>query len=276
MQFSDRALAPNTRVALRVEYHGGAFNGWQAQTKLDVPTVQETLEAGLSKIANAPVKTFCAGRTDTGVHASGQIVHFDDPVGRSLKSWVFGVNSETPDDVSVHWAGEVNPDFHARFSATSRLYRYVICNTPTRPAQLTGLVTHYKRPLDAYLMNEAAQLLLGENDFSAFRAASCQSSTPWRDMISISVKRKSDFVWVDLEANAFLHHMVRNIVGSLLLVGAGLREQQWFSQVFNGKDRTVAGDTAAGAGLYLVGVRYPEQCAVPLVADAPTFMTLKI
>ena len=276
MQFSDKALAPNTRVALRVEYHGAAFNGWQAQTKLSVPTVQEALEAGLSKIANTPIKTSCAGRTDTGVHASGQIVHFDDPVGRSLKSWVFGVNSETPDAVSVHWAGEVGPEFHARFSATSRLYRYVIYNTPTRPAQLTGLVTHYKRPLDAYLMNEAAQTLLGENDFSAFRASSCQSSTPWRNMISISVERRGDFVWINLEANAFLHHMVRNIVGSLLLVGAGLRDQQWFSHVFDGKDRTLAGDTAAGAGLYLVGVRYPGHFNIPLIADAPAFMSLKI
>ena len=139
MLFSDMPLAPNTRVALRVEYHGGAFNGWQAQTKLDVPTVQEALEAGLSKIAAAPVKTSCAGRTDTGVHASGQIVHFDDPVGRSLKSWVFGTNSETPDSISIHWAGDVASDFHARFSATSRRYRYIICNTPTKPAQLTAI-----------------------------------------------------------------------------------------------------------------------------------------
>lgn len=276
MQFSDKTLSPNARVALRVEYHGGAFNGWQAQTKLSVPTVQESLEAALSKIANAPIKTICAGRTDTGVHASGQVVHFDDPVGRSLKSWVFGANTETPDAVSIHWAGEVDTDFHARFSATSRLYRYIICNSPTKPAQLSGLVTHYKRPLEATLMNDVAQVLVGENDFSAFRAASCQSSTSWRNMMSISVRSRGDFVWVDLEANAFLHHMVRNIVGSLLLVGAGLRDKHWFTQVFQGRDRTVAGDTAAGAGLYLVGVRYPERFNIPLVAEAPAFMSFKI
>ena len=276
MQFSDKTLSPTARVALRVEYHGGAFNGWQAQTKLSVPTVQESLEAALSKIANAPIKTICAGRTDTGVHASGQVVHFDDPVGRSLKSWVFGANTETPDAVSIHWAGEVDTDFHARFSATSRLYRYIICNSPTKPAQLSGLVTHYKRPLDATLMNDVAQVLVGENDFSAFRAASCQSSTSWRNMMSISVRSRGDFVWVDLEANAFLHHMVRNIVGSLLLVGAGLRDKHWFTQVFQGRDRTVAGDTAAGAGLYLVGVRYPERFNIPLVAEAPAFMSFKI
>lgn len=276
MTFSDQALAPNTRVALRVEYHGGAFNGWQAQTKLDVPTVQEALESGLSKIANTPVKTSCAGRTDTGVHASGQIVHFDDPVGRSLKSWVFGANSETPDTVSIHWAGQVTSDFHARFSATARRYRYVIANTATKPAQLTGLVTHYKRPLNAELMHEVSQALLGENDFSAFRAASCQSSTPWRNMMRISVERRGDFVMIDLEANAFLHHMVRNIVGSLLLVGAGLRDASWFFDVFEGKDRTVAGDTAAAAGLYLVGVTYPERFSIPLVGNVPAFISLSI
>lgn len=276
MKFSDQVLEPHTRVALRVEYHGGAFNGWQAQTKLNVPTVQEALEAGLSKIANVPVKTSCAGRTDTGVHASAQIVHFDDPVGRSLKSWVFGANSETPDTVSIHWAGQVTPDFHARFSASARRYRYVIANTATKPAQLAGLVTHYKRPLDAELMHAVSQVLLGENDFSAFRAASCQSSTPWRDMMSISVERRGDFVWIDLEANAFLHHMVRNIVGSLLLVGAGLRDASWFLKVFEGKDRTVAGDTAAAAGLYLVGVTYPDKFSIPLVCDAPAFMSLSI
>ena len=274
--FSNQALAPNTRVALRVEYHGGAFNGWQAQTKLDVPTVQEALESGLSKIANTPVKTSCAGRTDTGVHASGQIVHFDDPVGRSLKSWVFGANSETPDTVSIHWAGQVTSDFHARFSATARRYRYVIANTATKPAQLTGLVTHYKRPLNAELMHEVSQALLGENDFSAFRAASCQSSTPWRNMMRISVERRGDFVMIDLEANAFLHHMVRNIIGSLLLVGAGLRDASWFFDVFEGKDRTVAGDTAAAAGLYLVGVTYPERFSIPLVGNVPAFISLSI
>lgn len=276
MTFSDQPLAPNTRVALRVEYHGGAFNGWQAQTKLDVPTVQEALESGLSKIANTQVKTSCAGRTDTGVHASGQIVHFDDPVGRSLKSWVFGANSETPDTVSIHWAGQVTSDFHARFSATARRYRYVIANTATKPAQLTGLVTHYKRPLNAELMHEVSQALLGENDFSAFRAASCQSPTPWRNMMRISVERRGDFVMIDLEANAFLHHMVRNIVGSLLLVGAGLRDASWFFDVFEGKDRTVAGDTAAAAGLYLVGVTYPERFSIPLVGNVPAFISLSI
>ncbi len=276
MWFSEEPLESGTRIALRVEYHGGAFNGWQAQTKLDVPTIQESLEAALSKIANTPVKTSCAGRTDAGVHASGQIVHFDDPVGRSLKTWVLGTNRETPTAISVHWAGAVTPDFHARFSALSRRYRYIICNTVTRPAQLSGLVTHYKRPLDAMLMHEVAQTLIGENDFSAFRAASCQSSTPWRNMMSLSVQRNNDFVWIDLEANAFLHHMVRNIVGSLLLVGAGLRDRAWFSSIFREGDRTRAGDTAPGSGLYLTGVNYPEAFGVPVPENAPALMSLTL
>ena len=176
MKFSDERLEPGTRIALRVEYDGRAFNGWQAQTKLDVPTVQETLEAALSVIGNQPIRTWCAGRTDSAVHASGQIVHFDDPVGRSLKSWVLGVNSELPDAVSVHWAGSVSSDFHARFSAVSRRYQYIIANTQTRSAQLSGLVTWYRRPLSAEAMHQCAQLLVGEHDFSAFRAASCQST----------------------------------------------------------------------------------------------------
>jgi tRNA pseudouridine38-40 synthase len=271
MKFSDERLEPGTRIALRVEYDGRAFNGWQAQTKLDVPTVQETLESALSSIGNRPIRTWCAGRTDTGVHASGQIVHFDDPVGRSLKSWVLGVNSELPDSVAVHWAGAVDSDFHARFSAVSRSYQYIIANASTRSAQLAGLVTWYRRPLNAEAMHECAQVLVGEHDFSAFRASSCQSSTPWRHVSKISVTRQSDLVIVDLEANAFLHHMVRNIVGSLMLVGAGLKTESWFKQIFNERDRTKSGDTASSAGLYLVSVGYPEACDIP---DGPNSATL--
>jgi tRNA pseudouridine38-40 synthase len=235
--------------------------------------VQETLETALSVIGNQPIRTWCAGRTDTGVHASGQIVHFEDPVGRSLKSWVLGVNSELPDTVSVHWAGSVSCEFHARFSAVSRRYQYIIANAPTRSAQLSGLVTWYRRPLSAELMHQCAQLLVGEHDFSAFRAASCQSTTPWRHLSKISVSRQNDFVIVDLQANAFLHHMVRNIVGSLMLVGAGLKTQAWFEQVFIGKDRTKSGDTASSAGLYLVSVGYPEDCGIPAGPIAATLLS---
>ncbi|MEC8158068.1 MAG: tRNA pseudouridine(38-40) synthase TruA [Pseudomonadota bacterium] len=273
MKFSNKRLDPGTRIALRVEYDGRVFNGWQAQTKLDVPTVQETLETALGVIGNQQIRTWCAGRTDKGVHASGQIVHFEDPIGRSLKSWVFGVNSQLPDAVSVHWAGSVSSEFHARFSAVSRRYQYIIANAPTRSAQLSGLVTWYRRPLSAGAMHQCAQLLVGEHDFSAFRAASCQSTSPWRHLFKISVSRQNDFVIVDLEANAFLHHMVRNIVGSLMLVGTGLKTQKWFEQVFFGKDRTQSGDTANSAGLYLVSVGYPEDCGIPAGPRAPTLLS---
>jgi tRNA pseudouridine38-40 synthase len=274
--FSGKRLEPGTRLALRVEYDGRAFNGWQTQKCSDVSTVQETLELALSRIANTPVKTGCAGRTDTGVHASAQIVHFNDPVGRSIKSWVLGVNSELPASVVVHWAGVVPPEFNARFSAISRRYRYIICNSVTRPAQMSGLVTWYRRPLDAAVMNSSAQCLVGEQDFSAFRAASCQSSTPWRNIMSISVERLNDFVVIDLEANAFLHHMVRNIAGSLLLVGAGLKSPDWFAHILESRDRTRSGDTAASAGLYLVSVSYPEAIGIPVTPSAPAFLSYRV
>ena len=274
--FSSQRLEPGTRLALRVEYDGRAFHGWQTQKGSDVSTVQEALELALSRIANTPVKTGCAGRTDTGVHASAQIVHFNDPVGRSIKSWVLGVNSELPASVVVHWAGVVPPEFNARFSALSRRYRYIICNSVTRPAQMAGLVTWYRRPLDAAVMNSSAQCLVGERDFSAFRAASCQSSTPWRKMISISVERLNDFVVIDLEANAFLHHMVRNIAGSLLLVGAGLKSPDWFAHILESRDRRRSGDTAASAGLYLVSVSYPEAIGIPVAPSAPAFLSYRV
>lgn len=274
--FSDEGLEPGTRLALRVEYDGRPFSGWQAQTRLTVPTVQETVETALSSVANQQIRTHCAGRTDTGVHATGQIVHFDDPVGRSVKSWVLGGNSALPPSVSIHWGGTVTGEFHARFSAESRRYRYIISNTPTRPAQMAGLVTWYRRPLSADAMNTAAQILLGEHDFSAFRAASCQSSTPWRHVTSIQVERSNDFVIIDVTANAFLHHMVRNIAGSLLLVGAGLRSLEWFQTVFLGADRARSGDTASPAGLYLVSVDYPRECGVPPSPDGPAFLSHKV
>lgn len=168
MRLSDSPMAPGTRVAARIEYHGGHYHGWQAQPHLSVPTVQEALEAALQEIAGESVRTTCAGRTDTGVHGFAQVVHFDDPVGRSLKAWVMGTNRHLPADIRVHWAQEVGEAFHARFSATARRYRYIICNTSTRPALLHSLVTWYRHALDVELMNDAAETLLGEHDFSAF------------------------------------------------------------------------------------------------------------
>lgn len=235
-------------------------------------TVQETLEQGLCAVASIPVRVQCAGRTDTGVHGFAQVVHFDAPVARSPKAWVLGVNANMPPDVRVHWAIAVPPDFHARFSALARRYRYVIANTPVRPALLGGQVSWQRRPLDELLMHEAGQCLLGENDFSAFRAAACQSSGPMRNVRSLAVSRKGDLVVVDIEANAFLHHMVRNIVGSLMAVGTGREKPPWIAQLLAGRDRTIAAETAPAAGLYLVEVEYPARYELPPVPPGPLLL----
>ena len=272
MRLSDSLLSPGARVAARIEYHGGHYHGWQAQPHLSVPTVQEALEASLQEIAGVSVRTTCAGRTDTGVHGFAQVVHFDDPVGRSLKAWVMGTNRHLPADIRVHWAQEVGEAFHARFCATARRYRYIICNTQTRPALLHGLVTWYRQALDVELMNDAAEILLGEHDFSAFRAASCQASSPNRCVTACTVTRQGDYVVVDITANAFLHHMVRNIVGSLLAVGSQSSSVEWFERVLSSRDRTQAADTAAPEGLYLVNVAYPAAFRLPETPDGPTLL----
>jgi tRNA pseudouridine38-40 synthase len=234
--------------------------------------VQETLEQALSRIAAQSIRSVCAGRTDTGVHAVAQVVHFDDPVGRSSKAWVMGTNSQLPDSVRVHWALPVADDFHARFSALRRHYRYVIANTPVRPAHLAGLVTWIRRPLDAEAMHQAGQALLGEQDFSAFRAAACQSNSPFRNVSHLQVRRSGSWVWIDIVANAFLHHMVRNIAGSLIMVGEGHRPGSWIGELLAAGDRTLAADTADGSGLYLVGIDYPEQFALPENPSGPMFL----
>ena len=273
-QWQSAPLSAGQRVALRIEYDGAAFHGWQAQPHLDCTTVQETLEWALAGIAGGrPLRVHCAGRTDTGVHGYGQIVHFDDPVGRAPKAWVMGTNSALPDSVRVHWAHPVPDSFHARHSAYARRYRYIIANTAVRPAHLVNRVSWYRRPLDADTMHRAAQVLVGEQDFSAFRASQCQSSTPWRSLTEIAVWRRGDFVIIDIEANAFLHHMVRNIAGSLLMVGAGLKPAPWIAELLAGKDRTVAADTASGSGLYLVAVRYPGEFDLPQTPEGPSWLT---
>jgi tRNA pseudouridine38-40 synthase len=265
-------MAPGTRIAARIEYHGGHYHGWQAQPHLSVPTAQEALESALQEIAGQQVRTTCAGRTDTGVHGFAQVVHFDDPVGRSLKAWVMGTNRHLPADIRVHWAQEVSEAFHARFSAAARRYRYIICNTPIRPALLHDLVTWYRHALDIQLMNDAAKTLLGEHDFSAFRAASCQASSPHRCVTACKVSRQGDYVVVDITANAFLHRMVRNITGSLLAVGSKSSSVEWFETVLRSRDRTQAADTAPAEGLYLVDVTYPEAFALPKTPEGPTLL----
>jgi len=262
--FSSDSWPSGTRVALCVSYYGGDFCGWQAQPHLPVATVQKTLEQALGEVAATSVTTHCAGRTDTGVHGVAQIVHFDDPVGRSQKAWVMGCNRNLPPSVRVFWAKSVPSEFHARFSATSRHYRYVISNRAIQSPHHAGLVSHCRRPLDEQAMHDASQILKGEHDFSAFRAAQCQASHPRREILDISVKRVADFVVLDVEANAFLYHMVRNLVGSLQMVGLGLRPETWIEELLAGKDRTMGGDTASASGLYLQSITYPKHFQLPV------------
>ncbi len=226
----------------------------------------------ISKVADHPVELVCAGRTDAGVHASYQVVHFDTPSTRNLRAWVMGINTGLPPSISVHWAGSVSDDFHARFSATYRRYRYVLFNHPVRPGILRSQVSWNFRPMNAAIMNQAAQALLGEHDFSAFRAAGCQSKTPNRRLDAIEVKRFGDYLVLDVRANAFLHHMVRNIAGALMAVGCGKRPEHWVREILAGKDRTLAGVTAPPQGLYLVDVGYPKGFDIPLSCPGPGFV----
>lgn len=268
------SAAPLRRYALGVEYDGSEFSGWQRLVRPGEPsrpehaprgeaTVQTTLEQALSFVAGTGIEVVCAGRTDAGVHASCQVVHFDSPVEREPRGWVLGTTSRLPPSVCVRWCIPVAPDFHARFSARARRYRYRILNRPVRPALQRQYLSWERRPLDADAMHRAAQALLGENDFSAFRTVHCQAPHARRDLQYIAVRRDGDIVEMEVQANAFLHHMVRNIVGSLLPVGRGDRPEGWIAELLAGRDRTVAGPTAPSAGLVFVGPRYPAECQLP-------------
>lgn len=258
------------KIALGIEYDGSRYFGWQRQQNVD--SVQQKLEEALSIIANSPVDVFCAGRTDAGVHGTGQVVHFETDAKRPLQSWCFGTNAHLPPDIAVKWAVEVPEDFHARFSATARRYRYIIYNHKLRSAILPFGVSHYYHSLDVEKMHEAGQFLLGENDFSSFRAAQCQSHTPWRNVHHLNVSRQGDYIIVDIQANAFVHHMVRNIVGSLIEVGQGKQSVEWIKWLLEQRDRTLAAPTAKAEGLYLVDVTYPDQFAIPKGKLGPLFL----
>ena len=258
------------RLALGIEYDGSRYYGWQRQR--EVRSVQEKLEKALSQVANESVSVFCAGRTDAGVHATGQVVHFETQAARKDAAWTLGVNANLPGDIAVRWVTEVPESFHARFSATARRYRYIIYNHRLRPAVLQRGVTHFHMPLDAGRMHRAAQCLLGENDFTSFRAVQCQSRTPWRNVMHIQVERYGAWVVVDIKANAFVHHMVRNIVGSLLEVGCGNQPEAWIAELLAAKDRTLAAATAKAEGLYLVAVDYPDAYAIPRTPLGPLFL----
>ena len=250
------------KIALGVEYDGNRFHGWQVQQE-GVRTVQLCLEQAVAKVANHDVRLFCAGRTDTGVHAVGQVAHFETDAVRTERQWLLGINVNLPGDVSINWVKFVDDDFHARFSAMSRSYRYFIWNRPTRSALLTGKVnwTHYD--LDHEVMHQAAQDLLGTHDFSSYRALQCQAKSPIKTLHKLDVERNGDMVVLRLHANAFLHHMVRNIAGVLIAIGRHERPVNWAAEVLSYRDRTLGGVTAAPEGLYFESVEYPEEFMIP-------------
>ncbi len=256
------------RIAMGVSYRGNAYNGWQRQPHCP-STVQEQLENALSRVANAPVETLCAGRTDTGVHATGQVIHFDTAAERSAYGWQMGANTNLPKDIRVDWVREVTSDFHARFSAHYRRYHYVIEDNSVGNAIFHGLITPWRTALDVERMHAGGQYLLGEQNFSSFRAAQCQSNTAFRHIDFIAVKRYGKRVVVDIQANAFLYHMVRNIVGALLVVGQGKRPPEWMAALLGAQDRRQAPATAPADGLYLVAVGYAEACGLPRVEVNP-------
>ena len=261
------------RVAFGVEYDGCEYFGWQKQ-KHEPQTVQALLETALSFVANHQVSSICAGRTDTGVHGVGQVVHIETDAQRSEKGWVFGSNAKLPDSISVRWARAVDDEFHARFSATGRSYRYVIYNHPVRPALGIKHLTWNYRPLDENLMQQAADYLLGTHDFSSFQAQGCQAKSPVRTIESLKVTRHGDLITLDISANAFLQHMVRNIAGVLMSIGAGEAPVEWCREVLEHRNRTLGGVTAPPFGLYFMAVKYPQHFGLPAAPMHPALLPL--
>lgn len=258
-----------TRIALGIEYDGTAFSGWQRQKH--ARSVQGCLEQALAAIAEHPIEVTAAGRTDAGVHACGQVVHFDTTAERPDRAWLRGVNSQLPDAIGVRWVRDPGAGFDARRSGLSRCYRYLLLDDPLSPVLWRDRVGWTYKRLSVEPMHLAAQMLVGEHDFSSFRAAGCQAHHPVRRILSINVKREGRLIAIDIEANAFLHHMVRNIVGSLMVIGSGEQPPEWLGEVLAARDRRVAGITAPAAGLYLLGVRYPADHGLPDPAPGPVF-----
>ncbi len=250
------------RIALGIEYDGYSYAGWQKQPGL--LTVQSCLEKALASIADHEIKVFCAGRTDAGVHGVGQVVHFDTEVMRIPRAWVIGTNTHLPKSITVRWVETVANEFHARFSAISRTYQYVIYNTPIRSALLAGRATWYPYQLDVKRMQEAAHYLVGEHDFTSFRSSVCESKSPNRNVHWIEVTRNNQLIFIKIQANAFLHHMVRNIAGTLIAIGNGAHEPDWAAAVLQAKDRRAAAETAPPHGLYLYQVGYPPHYQFPV------------
>lgn len=259
------------RIAMGIEYHGTQYHGWQKQAGLS--TVQETLEHALSIIANSPIETFCAGRTDKAVHATGQVVHFDTQAERDDRAWMLGANVNLPPDIRVQWVKQIDEDFHARFSATKRRYHYWVYNMPMASAILYQRVTWHIQHLNENLMQEAANYLVGEHDFTSFRGRDCQADSPVRTIYEAKVSRHNQFVLLDICANGFLHHMVRNIMGVLLKAGNAKIPTQRTKELLLQRDRKLAEMTAPPDGLYLTEITYPEHYAVP-TAQYSNFLIL--
>lgn len=260
------------RVALCIEYDGHGFNGWQSQR--EGHTVQDALEKALSDVAAEKIRVICAGRTDAGVHATAQVVHFDCDANRPLSAWVRGTNARLAERVAVRWAQAVPDDFHARFAARSRSYRYLLLNRGERPGLLAGRVGWTHKPLDVEVMRAAAVSLVGEHDFSTFRAAECQAKSPVRTLHRLGVERHGDLVVFDFHANAFLHHMVRNIVGALVYVGVGRQPVSWLAEVLAARNRGLSAPTFSADGLYLTGVEYESHWGLPQGGRIMSYPTL--
>jgi tRNA pseudouridine38-40 synthase len=255
------------RFALGIEYDGSEFLGWQRLR--EGSTVQNAVEDALSFVAHHRVEVICSGRTDAGVHAKCQVIHFDSESERSPRAWVLGANTRLPRSVRVLWAMPISDEFHARYSARARRYRYTIINRDVPPAMQRQFYSWERSALDAEKMHAAAQALVGQNDFSSFRTAQCQAKHPNRWLHDISVERSDEYLRVEVQANAFLHHMVRNIVGSLILIGRGEKSVSWLADVLALKDRTKAGPTAPAEGLVFLGPKYPEEWALPANVSLP-------
>ncbi len=254
-------MSASKRIALGISYRGSAYHGWQSQP--DGQTVQDHVERALSKFADAPVVTVCAGRTDTGVHAFNQVVHLDCPVQRDASSWLRGTNRYLPSDIALQWCRDVPADFHARFLARGRRYRYLLLASPVRPALEAGSVGWVFRALDADAMKQAAALLVGEHDFSSFRSSACQAKSPVKTLRSISITAHGAYWRIDFDGSAFLHHMVRNIMGCLIAVGVGRHPPGWLAEVLDARCRDAAAPTFAADGLYFGGPYYDAELGLP-------------
>ncbi|MCP4188611.1 MAG: tRNA pseudouridine(38-40) synthase TruA [Gammaproteobacteria bacterium] len=255
------------KYALGIEYNGSAYCGWQQQKHCE--SVQQHLQQAIGFVADHTLLLSCAGRTDAGVHAVEQVAHFKTTAERENRAWVLGSNCRLPRDIRIKWINEVDESFHARFSAVARSYRYIILNKAVPSAIFHDKTSWEFRPLDHEEMHECAQLLLGEHDFSAFRATGCQAKSANRNVHSIDIGRNGDLIYLDIKANAFLYHMVRNIAGSLMTVGRGEQSSEWFAEVLAKKDRNLADATAPADGLYLVRPYYPEQFNLPIQGQKP-------